>query len=711
MFLNQHTHIIFVNNHAKFRGGAIHVAQQSTNYILIKRDCFFQADQDFSDIRIDFINNTAGEAGSSLYIPPINRCDAKVGKASGQRAFEMIFNLENTESDPSTITSDPSHICSCLPGHHMAKCSEDFERVDAYPGQDFTLRLAVLGTMDGAVPGAIQSYPAANSHLGSLQDTQQSDYAYCQNFTYTVFSTDRLSYIALVTAKTRDVEIFGAVVTFKDCPIGFSLDQDGKCGCDPVISRNDISCLIESQSILRPANTWIGFVVEDSYTPSNKTGVVFSEYCPLGYCLSRSVHVTSDDPDVQCTDRRTGVLCGQCVEGYSFTLGSQRCYYCSDMYLLLLFPLAVLGIVLVAVLFLLNLTVTDGSINGLIFYSNVVAMSHSIRYSDTSSQLYTFFAWLNLDLGITTCFYDGMDAYAETWLQFAFPLYLWLIIVAIIFLFNKFPGFTRRGTQNAVKVLATLLLLSYTKLQRNLVTIFSFTTLTYPNGAVHYVWLYDANVQYLKGKHLILFMAGVLVLLFLILPYTFVLTFFQCFQACSAHRVCRWVNRLKPVFDSYAGPYKDRYRMWTGLLLVTRTVLLIFFSCDITGSPHTNSFIILMTSLTLLMLSTRGIYKKWPYDFLETFFYVQLGIFSGGSIYTSFVGGNISALAGFSCGTSLLVFLLIVGYRIFCILKGVYHKRIGHGVAEPGEDDDLLFHDRESNVPAGYMREIQCIQT
>ena len=100
-----------------------------------------------------------------------------------------------------------------------------------------------------------------------------------------------------------------------------------------------------------------------------------------------------------------------------------------------------------------------------------------------------------------------------------FPLYLWLIIGAIIVLFNKFPGLTRRGTQNAVKVLATLLLLSYTKLQRTLVTIFSFTTLKYSSGVVHYVWLYDANVQYLKGKHLILFMAGVLVLLGLILPY------------------------------------------------------------------------------------------------------------------------------------------------------------------------------------------------
>ena len=43
-----------------------------------------------------------------------------------------------------------------------------------------------------------------------------------------------------------------------------------------------------------------------------------------------------------------------------------------------------------------------------------------------------FIAWLNLDLGIETCLYDGMDAYAKTWLQFLFPAYIWTIVIIII---------------------------------------------------------------------------------------------------------------------------------------------------------------------------------------------------------------------------------------------------------------------------------------
>ena len=93
--------------------------------------------------------------------------------------------------------------------------------------------------------------------------------------------------------------------------------------------------------------------------------------------------------------------------------------------------------------------------------------------------------------------------------------------------------------------MATLLLLSYTKLRRIRVTIFSFSTCTlrYPSGAVDYVWLYDANVHFLKGKHIYPFIAGMLVLAWSP-SFTLQLAFFQYLQACSGRRACRWGNKL-----------------------------------------------------------------------------------------------------------------------------------------------------------------------
>ena len=305
---------------------------------------------------------------------------------------------------------------------------------------------------------------------------------------------------------------------------------------------------------------------------------------------------------------------------------------------------------------------TEGSINGIIFYANVIAMNRAVLLSGETSYLYTFLAWINLDIGISTCLFNGMDAYSEIWLQFVFPVYLWMIILVIILFYRKFPSLANRlGGGNAVKVLATLLLLSYTKLQRTVVNILSFTTLQYPDGTVRHVWLYDANVEFFKGKHLYLGIASILVLVFLIVPYTLCLTFFQQLQACSGHRLFQWVNKLKPVFDSYAGPYKDKYRFWTGMLLVARTLLLILFTANTEASIDFSSLVVLVVSVLLLLANTNGAYKS---NFLESFFYLQLVVFAGSLLYVNNNHGNITAVADTSFGLSLVVFLAVLGYYV-----------------------------------------------
>jgi len=75
-----------------------------------------------------------------------------------------------------------------------------------------------------------------------------------------------------------------------------------------------------------------------------------------------------------------------------------------------------------------KLTVATGTLSGLVFYANIVGVNHNIFLPVKSSNPYSIFiAWLNLDFGIDTCFYNGMDAYTKAWLQFVFPVYIWVI--------------------------------------------------------------------------------------------------------------------------------------------------------------------------------------------------------------------------------------------------------------------------------------------
>jgi len=106
------------------------------------------------------------------------------------------------------------------------------------------------------------------------------------------------------------------------------------------------------------------------------------------------------------------------LPGYSVALGTSRCLKCSNITLLLLIPLAAAGLALVFILMVLNLTVSTGTINGLIFYANIVRANHAVYFPPGDKSIFTvFIAWLNLDLGIETCFWDGLDGYEKMWLQ------------------------------------------------------------------------------------------------------------------------------------------------------------------------------------------------------------------------------------------------------------------------------------------------------
>ena len=76
---------------------------------------------------------------------------------------------------------------------------------------------------------------------------------------------------------------------------------------------------------------------------------------------------------------------------------------------LILIAFALAGVILVTFLLLLKLTVAVGTISGLIFYANIFVFNRAQLFSSGETNILTvFIAWVNLDLGIETCFFDGM---------------------------------------------------------------------------------------------------------------------------------------------------------------------------------------------------------------------------------------------------------------------------------------------------------------
>ena len=86
-----------------------------------------------------------------------------------------------------------------------------------------------------------------------------------------------------------------------------------------------------------------------------------------------------------------------------------------------------------------------------------------------------------------------MDAYSQIWLQFAFPIYVWILISLIILCSRYSITVTKLIGSNPIAVLATLLLMSYNKILNIIIEVYSSVNLDYPNDEKVTVWLKDGE--------------------------------------------------------------------------------------------------------------------------------------------------------------------------------------------------------------------------
>ena len=336
--------------------------------------------------------------------------------------------------------------------------------------------------------------------------------------------------------------------------------------CDHRLQPYIYDCSVKDETVQIEKNVWIQYV-----NTSNSTGYLIQD-CPYDYCVNKPVNITlstQEGTDKQCAFNRTGKLCGQCAEGLSPVFASSKCWECTNHWLLLLIPFALAGVLLVAIVLLLHKAVDNGALHGLLFYANILAANQSIFYPFQEPTILTVFvSWLNLDLGIETCFYNGMTFTANVLLQLAFPLYIFALMGAIIILVkvsdsktSRVSGLLSKG--KPVEGLCMLILLSYSKLLRTVIASLQFTTLHYPDDTREIVWLFDANIQYFSKDHIPLFILSIAIII-IGGVYTGLLLFGQCLTK-------RLTNpRYKTIIEAHYRPFIERYRYWIGLLLLAR---------------------------------------------------------------------------------------------------------------------------------------------
>ena len=695
LFPRMNTKISFVHNRASEVGGAVYIKEELSPYgnypCPIRPDIPPGMPYNETGIMFEFNNNTAKDTGASIYGGYLDTCNTESYKdlnrpvssdpLSKSSELNSLLHFTNNRSEVSEISSDPVGVCFC--DGSLQNCTQKLRSIKTFPGAQFNVTVLTVGQRNGFVRGVVRAalYNSSVYHsLGKSQDSQSVD-RFCTNLTYSVLSNNSVEYLQLTVENPS--ELFGYLfnpptisIQLLSCPLGFSLQGiPPECGCSSILKDEGITCDINTQTIHRPAGIWVGYSNTNAFPSQMNISrkITVHKHCPFDYCIQRDNDINLEYPDEQCDFNRSGVLCGQCSQGFSMVLGSNRCRKCENKYLSLLLAFGVAGLVLVAFLIVCNLTVADGTLSGLVLYANIVQANRSsflpceanstddIVLKSILCKLSYLTSWLSLDLGIETCFYDGMDMYSKAWLQFVFPVYIWVIVILIITASHYSSRASRLFGRNAPKVLATLFLLSYTKILDAVFTAFSFTFLD--NGR-QVVWLYDGNIEYFRGKHIPLVILAALFVLAFLVPYTIVVLCIQCLQKRSWYRLLGWVRRLKPLLDAYTGPYKDKYRFWTGLLLVVRFILLLVYACNAQGDASLNVLLTGVAASCLLAVewAFMGIYRNWLLDLLEGSFLLNIAILSAATLYTETVKGDQTIVAFISI---IITCAMLVGILIF----------------------------------------------
>lgn len=655
-------------------------------------DCFIELEGDIpfnpseAEIQLNFVNNSAGLSGIVLYggtldmcrIPVVRDCDIVGDMSACHTAEEYIDNSIEVLNDlsryttedeiTSNISSDPLRVCFCQNG--VPNCSLE-QSVSVVRGRLFTFSVVTVGQGNYTVPSSIRVDVDNVAELSQLQRIQQTGKT-CTDINYRLFTPNDMEDLVLYPdGPCRDTGFARRTipVTLLNCPDGFNL-SGSVCVCDERLLPFTTNCSVDNNSVERKGTFWVS-ALRDNGT---FIGLIIHPRCPFDYCVTQTVEVTLNNPDAQCADNRSGILCGSCAPNLSLTLGSSRCMPCSDAYLTLLIPFALAGIALVMFLLILKLTVSFGTLNGLILYANIVQVNREIFLPPNKTNiLAVFVAWVNLDLGIETCFYDGMNVYVYTWLQFLFPFYLWTLVCLIILLCHFSSTITRIfGTSDPVPVLATLLLMSYAKILHTIIDALSKTGLQYPNNALVNVWLLDGNIPYFRGaEHISLAIFALLALLLLFLPYTILLLIGHKLQAYSDRRCFQWLNKIKPFMDAYYGPYKKENRYWTGFLLLVRCALFLTFAFNALGNASINLLAItsVFAGIAVIAWLSGRIYEKLYLDILEAVYIFNLCIFAVATYHVNAVGGDQAVLAYISVGIAFVTFIGTVIFHICLRIK------------------------------------------
>ena len=595
LVIHVNTSVLFLDNYSTYRGGVFHVQLEDDpiNYQIYNcfiylnssdRFCFNNPEvchvEDITDLGINItIAGNKAPYGGLVYGSTLETCNwgyQLIGRENYTGNFvtflseseqaRHIFHFGNNQIGEGSVTT-PSmelniaeRLYSAMPGETFNVSMNSTDQLSRLVPTTVSSTVLPLNLAEG-MNLTIEESILGTSNYWVLRDDRPSSFVPLkvrgnvgQQVRVTIFTID----------SAADIEI---EVNLVACVPGLRFSTEERvCICRPEIERGGIDCSSETYQLTVPNHVWIGLL--DSIDRTSDTADLVIESCALNYCNPGEKLIEAGDFDAQCAEgyHRTGLLCGSCMEGYSVVLGTNRCKRChNNAFLALILVFAVAGILLIALIAFLKVSVSEGYLNGILFYSHNLSQ-FTLDLAPQAPAIFLPVVFVNLDFGIETCFYEGMNALEYVGLQFVFPLYLYFLMAMIVLVARfKWP---QNNIFSAGKTFATLLVVSYSSILRTCTQVLQHVIVHSITTKISSVrWLIDPQVKYFHSLHAVLAVFSILLLVLYLIPLPLILLF-----PAKAYS-WKYTGKTKPILDAFFAPYKPKLRCWLGIRLLLSVTL------------------------------------------------------------------------------------------------------------------------------------------
>ena len=547
-------------------------------------------------------NNTAVHGGNNVFNGHFQNCSLQIAHVNGtlpasrQLILDLLHQYPPMDEEP--IPSYPYVICLCIDGE--LNCIRNHTMViETYPVQAISVQ--VMGDWQCVLPVKFKVDGDGATHTDTLSEEICTKVYMLKNPT-----PGSSHYISLKAYLASDgpvgLSMYNGIIynhllikVFNSCSPGL-VYKEYKCTCNAFLRHHMITCTVRTTTTTYRADQphyWIG----------KKGNYVFlSPNCPALFCNSAALQsgLTLDEStqNQQCINDHCGVLCRECPLGYSSVFGSYKCKECSSVWLLQLPLHALGGIIIVAGLFLLNFTLRQGTIIGVVLYTNIMGLIGDSLQKHAWGPLLFLLSVLNLQPGVGVCLYDGMDEFWKALLQFAFPFYLITLLTVIIIVTHKcgYRMFRKAHfiARRAVPVLATIMVLTYTSLVIAVIAPLRYTILYNVDTAQgETVWLFQPSLAFFGGQHLVIGILSIAVTVLYLIPFTFTMLFGDLMRRYF-HKL--WFSHFINVLQ---GGFRWPLGFWIGLRLLVQVIIVI---THIFTSANVAAFCTLVTTGTLLVV-------------------------------------------------------------------------------------------------------------